>query len=37
MLAQMELDDKRVMQGIEEECCQPLDCQTGILESDKEF
>ena len=33
----MELEDKRIMQGIEEECCQPLDYHTGILESDEEF
>ena len=33
----MELEDERIMQGIEEECRQPLDYHTGILESDEEF
>ena len=37
ILAQMELEDERIMQGIEEECRQPLDYHTGILVSDEEF
>ena len=37
ILAQMELEDERIMQGIEEECRQPLDYHTGILESNEEF
>jgi hypothetical protein len=37
ILAQMELNDERIMQGIDEECCQPLDCLSGISESEEEF